>query len=265
MSSQWRDELALARRFVEAQALPGRVIFCALTGAHLYGFPSPDSDLDLKGAYQLSTRALLGLAPSLDTHDTTEIFDSEIFGRVECDLTLMELSRSLSLLLAGNGNALEQLTSPYQVFPGPEQEQLTALARGAISRQFARHYQGFLKGLRREFTAAARPEVKTLLYGYRVTCTGVHLLEQGEVQADVRALAPGHGYAEQVDALIARKGSAGEHSKLSPEEKAGHLATWDALDARLKAALESSTLPEQAPNQETINDWLVRLRLAGVS
>ncbi len=40
-------DLALARRFVDAQG--ARVpLIVGVTGAHAYGFPSPDSDLDLK-------------------------------------------------------------------------------------------------------------------------------------------------------------------------------------------------------------------------
>jgi len=41
-------DLSRARRFVAAHPPPGDPIVVAVTGAHLYGFPSPDSDVDLK-------------------------------------------------------------------------------------------------------------------------------------------------------------------------------------------------------------------------
>jgi len=36
------------RRIVAAQPYP--LLFATISGAHLYGFPSPDSDFDLRGA-----------------------------------------------------------------------------------------------------------------------------------------------------------------------------------------------------------------------
>jgi predicted nucleotidyltransferase len=38
-------------------------IFATISGAHLYGFASPDSDVDLRGAFLLPARAMLGLHP----------------------------------------------------------------------------------------------------------------------------------------------------------------------------------------------------------
>ena len=38
-------------RIVAAQPYP--LLFATISGAHLYGFPSPDSDFDLRGAHVL--------------------------------------------------------------------------------------------------------------------------------------------------------------------------------------------------------------------
>ena len=51
MNDHRQPDLALARRFVEAHPPPGRVLLCTITGSHNYGFPSPDSDLDIKGIH----------------------------------------------------------------------------------------------------------------------------------------------------------------------------------------------------------------------
>ena len=42
-------------------------VFATISGAHLYGFASPDSDVDLRGAFLLPARDLLGLHPSAET------------------------------------------------------------------------------------------------------------------------------------------------------------------------------------------------------
>lgn len=254
MKDLYPEAVAIGRRFVDLWPPPGPMVFCALSGAHLYGFPSPDSDLDLKGAYLAPTERLLGLAPDTPAHDLTEDFEG-----VECDLTALELGRWLALLLGGNGNALEQIFAPNQLFVTGELAALRALATGALSRRFARHYRGFLKGLRRTFGETATPEVKTLLYGYRVAGTGVHLLLEGEVETDVRVTSSAHGLGE-VDGLIARKQAGGEHSVLGAQEAERLAPVWDVLDARLADAEARSPLPEGAANRAEIEAWLVARR-----
>lgn len=44
---------------VAAQPYP--LLFATISGAHLYGFPSPDSDFDLRGAHVLPLPMVLGL------------------------------------------------------------------------------------------------------------------------------------------------------------------------------------------------------------
>src|SRR5438132_12645918 len=46
-------------RIVAAQRYP--LLFATISGAHLYGFPSPDSDYDLRGAHVLPLDAVVGL------------------------------------------------------------------------------------------------------------------------------------------------------------------------------------------------------------
>src|SRR5690349_13733351 len=44
---------------VAAQPYP--LLFATISGTHLYGFPSPDSDYDLRGAHVLPLDAVVGL------------------------------------------------------------------------------------------------------------------------------------------------------------------------------------------------------------
>lgn len=102
-------DLEIARAYIAHNPPPGTLLLCGVTGAHLYGFPSPDSDLDLKGIHLVPTVQLLGLEPATPPHDHTEIFQG-----IECDLTTNEASDALRLLLSGNGNMLERILSPTQ-------------------------------------------------------------------------------------------------------------------------------------------------------
>src|SRR5690349_4260059 len=48
-------------------AHPYPLVFATLSGAHLYGFPSPDSDFDLRGCHVLPVREVVGLDPGRET------------------------------------------------------------------------------------------------------------------------------------------------------------------------------------------------------
>ncbi|MGH9391623.1 MAG: DNA polymerase beta superfamily protein, partial [Vicinamibacteria bacterium] len=78
-------------RFLKAQLGPQgserrSLLWLALSGAHAYGFPSTDSDLDLKGVHVVPARSLLGLRESQDAVE----FVGEWEGR-EYDFTSNEL------------------------------------------------------------------------------------------------------------------------------------------------------------------------------
>lgn len=104
------DERARALRFLHAHAPPGALLQCGVTGAHAYGFLSPDSDVDLKGLHLTPTEQVLGLDAPRETHDVLVDFEG-----VEHDLTTHEAGKALGLLARGNGNVLERLLSPLQL------------------------------------------------------------------------------------------------------------------------------------------------------
>lgn len=249
-------DLALARRFLAAHGPHGTPMLCGITGAHQYGFPSADSDIDMKGIHLAPTRQLLGLDPPAQTHDRLELFEG-----VECDLTSHEAAKALGLLLAGNGNMLERILSPYQLFEGEAVTQLQDLARGAVCKRFAKHYRGFFEGMRREHRSRPEPGVKSLLYSYRVALTGIHLMREGVLQADINRMAPIYGFSSVIE-LVDYKRDHREKAVLPDALDRRHCARWDDLATMLDQAIEQTELPELAPNRDAMSDWLVARRLA---
>lgn len=245
-------DLEVGRRFVAAHPPPGRLLLCAVTGSHLYGFPSPNSDLDLKGIHLAPTAQILGLRLPADTHDRLVVFEG-----VECDLTTHEAAFALRLLLKGNGNLLERLASPLQLCEGPAAEGLRALIPHALSRACYGHYRGYLRGMQREHRRDHR--LKSLLYSFRVGLTGIHLLQTGEVQAHLPTLLEIHGFPE-LEPLIARKAATEEHAVLSADEAEPFIRRWPELEARIDAAREASVLPENPPSFEACDAWLIDTR-----
>lgn len=222
-----------------------------LSGAHAYGFLSPDSDLDLKAIHVAPTADLLGFEIPPPTVDRAEILDD-----VEIDYTSNELAHALAGILGGNGNFLERVLGRMTAMEAPLLDELRPLARGALCRRLHRHYRGFamnqLRFLEKE------PTAKKLLYVLRTTTTGIHLLSTGELEADLTRLMDHYGL-DDARALIERK-KAGERVGLDPALLEAWRPRVDALFEKLDAARETSLLPEEPPNENEVRDWLLDVR-----
>src|SRR5665213_2581335 len=242
-------------RIVAAQPYP--LLFATISGAHLYGFPSPDSDFDLRGAHVLPLEKIVGL----DVRDET-VQDSRVIDGLEMDIVSHDVRKFFSLLLKKNGYVLEQLVSPLIVQTTPQHAELKIIARGCITRHHSHHYFGFAETQWKLFLKESPRRVKPLLYVYRVLLTGIDLMRTGEVQANLVTLNEEFRLPFISD-LIARKLVGPEQSTLEDEDIAFHESEYQRLRAELQSAHEASRLPE-LPCEETravLNDLLVRIRL----
>jgi predicted nucleotidyltransferase len=147
---------------------PYPLIFVTISGAHLYGFPSPDSDYDLRGCHVLPAAEALGLDPGRETIESSR--DEQ---GIEVDLVTHDARKFFGLLLKKNGYVLEQLYSPLVVCATAEHEELKTVARGCITRHHSHHYREFAEDQWRLFAREDSPRVKPLLYTYRVLLTGI--------------------------------------------------------------------------------------------
>ncbi len=244
-------------RIVAAQPYP--LLFATISGAHLYGFPSPDSDYDLRGAHVLPLRNVIGLDVVGET-----VEDSRVIEGLEMDIVSHDVRKFFGLLLKKNGYVLEQLYSPLIVRTTAEYAELKEIARGCITKHHAHHYFGFAETQWKVFLKESPRRVKPLLYVYRVLLTGIHLMQTGEVEANVVVLNEEFDLPWIQD-LVARKLSGPEKSKLLDADVAFHESEYQRLRASLQPAHDSSQLRE-SPSPETraaLNDLLLRVRLKG--
>ena len=228
-------------------------VFATISGAHLYGFASPDSDVDLRGAFLLPAKDLLGLHPPAETvtiEDKTSI---------DLDWVAHDIRKFARMMVSHNGYALEQLYSPLVVFSTPTFSELRELGLGCITRPTVKHYLGFAHG-RRKRLAEPDPTVKHLLYAYRVYLSGIHLMRTGEVIANLGVLNDAIRLPE-VNELVQRKQQGAEKMPLTSGEIAQHTEHLDRLEAELHRAHELSTLPLEATTADALNDFVVQLRM----
>jgi len=240
------------------QRHPYPMLFATVSGAHLYGFPSPDSDWDLRGVHILPASKVLGLGPLEETYEVTEN------SSIELDLVTHDARKFIGLLLKPNGYVLEQLFSPIVVHTTPEHEELKRIARGCITRFHVHHYLGFAANQWKLFEKETPRRIKPLLYVFRVLLTGIHLMQTGEIEANLNHLNAEFGLPF-IPELIARKTSGTEGQTLETDEFAFFEAQFAELDRRLIEAGERTSLPAENTAKAALNDLLVRLRLATIS
>lgn len=248
-------DYGIAREFLARH--PADRVFVTVSGAHLYGFHSPDSDYDLRGAHVTPVRELVSMNPP---SETLEVMDKS--GFPEMDVVTHDVLKFFGLMLKRNGYVLEQVFSPLVVHDCGVLEELRHLARGCMTRHHRYHYRGFAENQWELVVKSPRPTVKGLLYTYRVLLAGVHLLDTGTVESNLRVLNE-RWRLPYIDDLIARKLSGNEKDALAPGELERHEREFVRLRDELNLASERSALPEM-PTREAaaaLNEMAVRLRL----
>src|SRR5207249_4591082 len=127
-------------RIVASQPYP--LVFATISGAHLYGFPSPDSDFDLRGAHVLPLESVVGLDVRNETVEQNMIVPPHPGplpigcgegGPLEMDIVSHDVRKFCGLLLKKNGYVLEQLFSSLIVHTTPEHEELKEICLSEIS------------------------------------------------------------------------------------------------------------------------------------
>ncbi|GAA0807478.1 nucleotidyltransferase domain-containing protein [Spirilliplanes yamanashiensis] len=232
-------------------AHPYPMLFATVSGAHLYGFASVDSDLDLRGAHLLPAAEVVGLRTGPETIDANGDRDG-----VELDVVSHDLHKFARLLTGRNGYVLEQLLSPLVVHTTAVHAELVALAPGLITRHHAHHYLGFADTQWKLYGRTG--ELKPALYTLRVLLTGRHLMRTGELECDLGVLGADLPYVPDLIAAkrLAEHGPGPDPATLEPEVTR--------LRAELEAARDSSALPERpAPAAlDALHELVVRVRLS---
>ena len=228
-------------------------LFVTVSGAHIYGFNSPDSDVDLRGCHQLPLEAIVGLKSPVETIDRESIEDG-----VEVDIVSHDVGKYFRLLIKNNGYVLEQIFSPLVISGESFLEELRPIAGKCITRFHYHHYRGFFNTKLKMLDNEPQKKAKSLLYAYRVLLTGIHLMNHGRVETDIRKLYAGHGL-DFIPDLIAQKVE--EKIALPNLDWDYHRQQLIDLEAKMEAAFEASSLPEHR-DEQAVNDFLLRLRMA---
>ena len=244
------------------EALLGRqpygLVMATISGAHLYGFPSVDSDIDVRGIHLLPVEEVVGLRTGPETIESMEE-PSDTNGQLELDVVTHDLRKFCTLLLRRNGYVLEQLLSPLVLRTSAVHEELVALAPGCITRHHAHHYLGFASTQWKLFEKERPRRLKPLLYEYRVLLTGIHLMRTGVIEANLAVLNE-DARITYLDELIAQKRGA-EQGTIPDADMPRYEADCARLRGELEAERDRTHLPDAPSVRDALHDLVVRARL----
>lgn len=229
-------------------------LFTVVSGAHLYGFPSPDSDYDLRGVHILPMEMIAGI----DIDDET-IRKMSAFNGVELDLETHDVKKFFALLLKKNGNVMEQIFSPLVVETSPFHEVLRSVAASYLTRFHAYHYLGLAKKQWELFQRDTPRRVKPLLYVFRVLLSGTYLMQTGKIEPNLQTLNE-EFQLPYIPDLIAHKMSAGEQAVLNTTDSEFYQSEYERLREQLTTLKETTHLPGEVSGKDALNDLLLQIR-----
>ena len=188
-----------------------RLLMAVESGSRAWGFPSPDSDYDVRFLYVRPRRAYLALKPVRDVVERP-IVD-------EIDLNGWDIRKALGLMLKHNAVLSEWIESPIRyVADDPVVEQLADLAsRHFNPRGYARHYASLgMASVDRWMGPEGEIAVKRYFYALRpaLAVRALRLDPSRRPPMSIRRLMEAaeldHALVRQIDELIARKAQTNE-------------------------------------------------------
>ncbi len=237
-------------------------LYITISGSHLYGFPSKDSDIDVRCCHVRDTKSLFRLHSGSDVYTWKTDIDGIIV-----ELESQEVKKVMGLALDNNSNILENMFAK-NLIPSEslECQELKKVTHDGISKIVAKPYHGMAEYNYKKFIESMNPSyndklVKKYLYVARSWLVGANVLKTGKIVPNIR-----HHIDELDDEsktiikdLIAKK-SESEYQLTTLDHK-----RCREMIARLKAkfiiAENESKLMEKPDTFERMDDLLYNMRL----
>ena len=183
-----------------------KILYACETGSRAWGFPSPDSDYDIRFVYVQERDWYLSLSPR---KDTIEIMDGDL------DITGWDLKKCLTLLKKSNEPLIERFQSPIAYYAEPEFKEafqkLIVTYYSPIAVFY--HHHSLAKKIWEELKDKEEFKLKSFFYLLRslLSCNWI-IKDNTVLPMDIEGLMQytDEGHANQLRKLIALKATVGE-------------------------------------------------------
>ena len=224
---------------------PKNLLFAMISGSHVYGTSTEDSDYDIRGAFITPPEKKLGL-DEFKENDTIQItYDGNL------DVHLHEIGKFCQLLAKGNANIIGNLNSPYiklHLLGKVEFLELKEISRFFITKNIKYHYLSMFEN---NYTHIANRHIpKKLLMMFRSLLSGSYALKYGSIEENINVLGIKFGYNYWIEKLKQENEAGGILDETKSRDYISFLRTTkDSLDR----IAETSKLPT-SPSRAAINE-----------
>lgn len=183
-----------------------RILYASETGSRAWGFPSPDSDFDIRFMYMHERDWYLSLGA---LKDTIEIMDGDL------DITGWDLRKSLVLLKKSNAPLIERFNSPIEYYsvPGFKDEFKELIANYYSSIAVFFHHHSLAKKFWEDLKDKEAVKLKAYFYLIRslLSCNWI-IKDNTVLPMHIEGLMKymEEGYKEKLRELIKLKATVGE-------------------------------------------------------
>lgn len=231
-----------------------KILYACETGSRAWGFPSPDSDYDIRFVYMHQRDWYLNLS---QRKDTIEIMDGDL------DITGWDLKKCLTLLKKSNAPLIERFQSPIEYFAAPgfkeEFKKLVETYYSPIAVFY--HHHSLAKKFWEELKDKEEYKLKSLFYLVRSLLSCNWIMEDDTVlPMDIFGLMK---YAsdeqkQKLNELIALKATVGE-KYLHPKDSLlkEWVTTWFE-----KAATGKDKLQANKSDMAQLNEFFLKMLYA---
>ena len=235
----------------------GNLLNAYISGSHLYGWESKDSDVDIRGCFILRKENFLGLDNPLEV--------IEIKTEDNKDIVLFEIKKLIKLALQGNCNILEEINSP-QFYKNADFVKLKQLINNAFGKKgIYNSYRGMAEFNYKRFILRGRNTIKKYLYVFRGLMAGIYCLQTGLIKPNIEELNK-HFKIKEVTKLLEIKRKGLENEPLKDLEEGVLDNKIKELFDKIDEAYLKCKIPEIPTKEEIeeINNFLIKLRIENV-
>ena len=232
----------------------GNLLNAYISGSHLYGWTSKDSDVDIRGCYVLKKEKFLGLD---NPKEVIEIKTEE-----NKDISLFEIKKLIGLALKGNCNILEEINAP-QFYKKADFVKLKQLINNAFGKKgIYNSYRGMAEFNYKRFILKGRNTIKKYLYVFRGLMAGIYCLQTGLIKPNIEELNK-HFKIKEVTKLLEIKRAGLENEPLKDLEEGKLDEIIKGLFDKIDEAYLKCKMPEVPTKEEIeeVNKFLINMRL----
>ncbi len=251
-----KDEIQLISKLKDKVANRNGILLNAyISGSHLYGWNSKDSDIDIRGCFVLAKESFLGLYKPIEV--------LELGTENNQDIVLFELNKLVNLALKGNCNILEELNAK-QLYKNASFVKLKQLINNSFGKNGLYHsYKGLAEFNYKRFILRGRNTVKKYLYVFRGLMAGIYALQTGVIKPNIYELNKFFKIKE-VNKLLEIKKAGLENEPLRDLEEGNLDLIIKELFDKLDKAYLKCKIPEKPTKEEfnEVNKFIINLRLS---